>query len=163
MREITWVASGHKVEIGKFGRTLIVDSNFWTGQLPEYQNPVVQLSLALYREALSLKSIPFQFLGLFKIINTLHETGTQQKEWIRNSLAQIRESNAVKCIGDLRTAGHDVADYLYESGRCAIAHAHSNPLVNPENAEDLDRLEADLPVIKALAEYLIENEYGIAR
>lgn len=56
-----------------------------------------------------------------------------------------------------------MANYLYESGRCAIAHAYSEPVVNPENAEDLERLELDLPLMKELAEFAIKSEYGVVR
>ena len=56
---------------------------------------------------------------------------------------------------------NDVANYLFVSGRCAIAHAYSEPIVDPEDPDDLRRLQQDLPIVKALAEYLIEFELGI--
>lgn len=163
IREATWAAGGHHIGIGKPGRVPIVDPNFWPGPLPEFQNVDVQLALALYREALSVKSIPFQFLGMYKIINTLRESGQGQKDWINKVLVHIHTQEAIDRCTNLRSTGEDVADYLYVSGRCAIAHAYSNPVVNPENAEDLERLELDFPLIKELAEYAIRNEYGVAR
>lgn len=50
---------------------------------------------------------------------------------------------------------------MYESGRCAIAHAFSEPLVDPEDPDDSARLQKDLPLIKALAQHLIESELGV--
>ena len=52
---------------------------------------------------------------------------------------------------------------LYESGRCAVAHAFADPLVDPDDLADLRRLSADLDVVRALAEYLIEHELHVPR
>jgi len=54
----------------------------------------------------------------------------------------------------------DVPRYLYASGRCAVAHAYADPLVDPDDISDLHRLSQDLYVIKAVAEHLIEVELG---
>jgi len=50
---------------------------------------------------------------------------------------------------------------LYASGRCAVAHAFNDPVVDPDDPKDVFRLSADMPVAKALAEHLIEHEYRI--
>jgi hypothetical protein len=38
---------------------------------------------------------------------------------------------------------------------------HDKPLVDPDDPEDTQRLSADLPVIRALAEHLMEHQLGI--
>ena len=55
----------------------------------------------------------------------------------------------------------DVGEYLYGSGRCAVAHAANDPVVDPDDASDTLRLGSDLPVVKALATHFIESELGI--
>ncbi|MEZ4819975.1 MAG: hypothetical protein R3A45_08800 [Bdellovibrionota bacterium] len=60
-----------------------------------------------------------------------------------------------------KTQGKTIGEYLWESGRCAIAHSNVQPLVDPENSQDLQRINQDLPIIKELAEYFIEHELGI--
>jgi len=55
------------------------------------------------------------------------------------------------------TAGN----YLYVSNRCAVAHANAEPLVDPDDPGDRRRLTSDLPMVKALAEYMIEQHFGV--
>jgi len=52
----------------------------------------------------------------------------------------------------------DVPAYLYASGRCAVAHAYAQPLIDADDPGDLLRRRKDLPVIRALAEYAIEHD-----
>src|SRR5262249_54561977 len=101
------------------------------------------------------------FLGYFKIINTRYPDGAPQIAWINRTLPLLTDEAANKRVADLTATENDIGRYLYVSGRCAVAHAFNNPVVDPDNPEDLLRLGADMPVAKALAEYLIEHEYGI--
>lgn len=126
--------------------------------LPE---PKQRLAVALYREAMSVNSLPYQFLGFFKIINILHKLGPAQVEWIRDALPKLSNSRASARIEDLTRSQSDVAQYLYESGRCAVAHAFADPLVDPDDLVHLRRLSEDLEVARALAEYLMANELHI--
>jgi hypothetical protein len=64
-------------------------------------------------------------------------------------------------LKELQKLHRDIGEYLYESGRCAVAHAFNEPLVDPDDPDDTWRLTADLPVIKALAEHLIESQVGV--
>src|SRR6267378_1326276 len=116
-----------------------------------------RLAVALYREALSVNSLPYQFLGFFKIINILYKSGPEQVQWIRATLPRLSDIPARERLAMRQNAEPDVAQYLYESGRCAVAHAFADPLVDPDDLTDLRRLSADLDVVRALAEYLIEH------
>lgn len=84
-------------------------------------------------------------------------------EGIRSLLPKLEDDLAKKRLAELKKTEHDVPKYLYESGRCAIAHAHSDPIVDPDNATDLRRLSQDIWIVKAMAEYLIETELKISR
>jgi hypothetical protein len=55
----------------------------------------------------------------------------------------------------------NIGEYLYGSGRCAVAHAGADPTVDPESPEDIERLMKDLPLIRAMAELVIEMELGV--
>lgn len=161
IRELAISGGSHPIRIGHFGRNRIISHNFRADYLPDLDDQQKSLALALYREALSINSIPFQFLGFFKIINMLHERGREQTTWIRQALPHLTRPDVLDRLRVLNTEHSDVANYLYESGRCAVAHAYSDPIVDPENPDDLSRLGRDLPVVKSLAEYLIEFELGI--
>jgi len=129
--------------------------------LPTPSDEKASLALALYREALSVNSIPYQFLGYFKIINIIRADGPSQKAWINAAIHLLHDDEACTRICTLTQQQVDIGDRLYKTGRCAIAHAYSEPIVDPENPGDLADLRADLPVVKALAEYIIEQEFQV--
>jgi methylamine utilization protein MauJ len=130
--------------------------------LPDPNDPKAKLALALYREGLSVNLMPYQFLGFFKVINILRDKGKDQQQWIREYLQHVTDKDALTRIAAIRTNGTDVAEYLYGSGRCAVAHAFDqNNVVNPDDPADLIRLAEDLPVIRELARLAIEREFGV--
>ena len=132
------------------------------------QDSKARLALALYREALTVNSVPFSFLSYFKILNIFwkdrYDKGSNELiEGIRTMLPKLNDREAIDRIKQLTGSQWDIAKYLYESGRCAIAHAYSVPLVDPDDVADLRRLSQDIWVIKAIAEELIESELNVSR
>jgi hypothetical protein len=128
----------------------------------------VRLALALFREGRSVNSVPFAFLSYFKILNMFWKdkyVGGRNAlvEGIRTALGMISDKRVSERIQQLQSTEPDIPKYLYESGRCAIAHAHSDPIVDPDDVRDLRRLSQDIHVIKAIAEHLIEVELGVSR
>lgn len=130
------------------------------------------LALALFREGRTVNSTPFEFLSYFKILNIFWKDkwetidGHRQNpivEGIRATLPKLRDAMAVGRVNALSKKEPDVPRYLYESGRCAVAHAYSDPIVDPDDVSDLRRLSEDLRIVKAIAEYLIENVLGVSR
>jgi len=138
----------------------MINPHFRVDYLPTNLTTRGKLCLALYREAQNLNSTPFQFLGYFKIINMLYAGGAKQRAWINSAYAKLNDFRAQERLRELRRHG-DVGAYLYESGRCAVAHAFNEPIVDPDDPSDTKRLIEDLPVIKALAEFAIEHEFGV--
>ncbi len=123
----------------------------------------VRLALALYREALTVNSVPFSFLSYFKILNIFWNRSKELIDGIRHTLPYLTDKLSLERIDKLKKTESDVPTYLYESGRCAIAHAYSDPLVDPDDVAELRRLSQDIWVIRAIAEYLIENKFNISR
>ena len=82
-------------------------------------------------------------------------------KWIRDTLPKLTNRDALQRIAVIAAIEGDVANNLFVSGRCAVAHAFTNPVVDPDTPEHIIRLSADMPVAKALAEYLIEHELGV--
>lgn len=124
-------------------------------------NEKARRAIAIYREALSVQSTPYEFLGYMKIVNILYPTGNEQIAWINAALPVLQEWRALERIDQLRADYEDIGEYLYASGRCAVAHAYDDPVVNPDNPADLFRLAADMPIARALAEHLIEHELTV--
>jgi hypothetical protein len=134
------------------------------GFVPETSDPRALLALALYREALNQDSYPFKFLSLYKIVNILYEKGPDQIDWINAATAKIRDSGQgeYQRLQQLRSQKKDVGKYLYESGRCAVAHAFAQPLVDPDDPADTLRLGVDCSLMKAVARYAIRYELGVS-
>jgi hypothetical protein len=131
-----------------------------------------RLALALFREARTVNSTPFGFLSYFKILNIFWKdkfetiNGQRQNpmiEGIRATLPKLKDELAVSRLRALDTIEPDVPKYLYESGRCAIAHAYAHPIVDPDDVSDLRRLSKDLYIVKEIAEHLIEAELKLSR
>jgi hypothetical protein len=161
--------SGNPIPVSVPKRSRFVGSSI---AFPFYRDieddPKARLALALYREARTISSIPFEFLSYFKILNIFWQDKFQNHkneliEGLREALSGLRYDEAVKRIKALNKQHGDVAAYLYESGRCAVAHAHSDPIVDPDNISDLRRLSDDMWIIKAVAEFLIENKLHVSR
>lgn len=146
--------------VSKMGLARSINPVFLTRWNP-LLDPKQQLAVALYREAMSVNSIPYQILGFFKIINILYKNWTDQVDWIRKTLPKLTENYLQDRILALTNAEPDVAKYLYVSCRCAVAHAASDPLIDPDDLTHLHRLSADLEVVQALAEYFIKYELNV--
>lgn len=129
--------------------------------LPQPKSEMAELAIALYREGMSLNSIPFSFLSYFKVINMLDADWRKQVDWIAKNLNGASYPPAKRRLDELMTSHPDVGHYLYVSGRCAVAHAFSSPIVNPDNYADKKRLEDDLPLMKEIAALCVEKEFGV--
>jgi hypothetical protein len=126
------------------------------------------LALALFREGRTVNSVPFEFLSYFKILNIFWKDKwskgkNEMIDGIRARLPALTDDLAVSRLRDLRNREPDIAKYLYESGRCAIAHAYADPIVDPDDLSDIHRLSKDLNIVKAIAEHLIVNELKVSR
>ena len=51
--------------------------------------------------------------------------------------------------------------YLYKSGRCAVAHAFADPIVDPDDVAELRRLSDDIWLMRILTTHLIQKKFGI--
>lgn len=127
-----------------------------------------QLALALYREGKTVNSVPFEFLSYFKILNIFwndkfKDGKNEIIEGIRETLPLLKYEPTLTRLKELSTIENDIPKYLYESGRCAIAHAYSNPIVDPDDDSDRRRLSQDKWIIKDIAEHLMITELKISR
>lgn len=133
------------------------------------RDPRARLALALYREGQTVNSVAFSFLSFFKILNIFWNDKKNRQgknelvEGIRGLLPLLKYPGVQERIANLQKQTPDVPEYLYQSGRCAVAHAYTKPIVDPDNVVDSRRLSQDVLVIRAAAEYLIETKLDIPR
>ncbi len=161
IRETMWTGGSAAINVGKSPKCGSYSREFREDHIPEIADARAKLALALYREALGNNSVAYQFLGFFKIVNILHATRTPQIDWINQTLPKLTDYRAKEKLAQLAAKTPDVGEYLFVSGRCAVAHAFSTPVVNPDDPQDRRRLSESLPVIRALAEFAIEHELGV--
>ena len=154
------ICSGAPLGVGKGPSARMVNDSI-IEYLPSPGDPKARLALALYREARSVNMIPYEFLGYFKVLNVIREGGREQKQWIRRTVGKLTDRRAKERLVEIKASGDEIGDYLYRSGRCAVAHAFSHPVVNPDDPTEVGRLSQDLPVIRELARYAIEHELGV--
>jgi hypothetical protein len=157
-----WTGGGHPIRVGRKPNCReALGGDIRADYLSDPPDKDAELALALYREALAVNAVSYKFLGFFKVINIRYGKGRDQVSWINATLPKLQKRDAIPRVAAIQAACQDVGKYLYESGRCAVAHANLSPVVDPEEPEDVRRLHADLPVARALAEYLIEHELGV--
>lgn len=150
-------ATNHRPSIGG-GTEHIFE--YYSDCLPVPATDDSRFALAFYRDGLSAGIVPYQFLSFIKVLN-LRLRDKDQIAWINAHVDDIVEPYARHRIDTLRDEGKNIAEYLYVSGRCAIAHAIGEPRVDPDDPDALFRLHEDLPLIRALAARFIALELGV--
>ncbi len=129
--------------------------------LPEITDPKAKLALALMREARGLKHIAYSFLTFWRVLEVA--VGRNKiKTWVSDALGRITDHRAKEAIAKIAESGvKDVSEHLYISGRCAVAHAGNNPIIDPDQPEDSWRLAREIPLVEALAVLAIEERLGV--
>ncbi len=130
--------------------------------LPDVTDQDARLALALMREARGLNHSAYSFLSFFRAIEIAVGDGNKRKKWMPTAIESLTDKRAIEAIQEVRAAGvTDIALHLFESGRCAIAHATSRPIINPDDPNDTWRLRRELPIVEQLAERAIEERLGV--
>lgn len=156
-----WGGGVRPYPTGGFKGPFLVAKDFYQPYLPEALDRDQRLALAFYREGLSLRQPAYACLSLFKVLNIFNRTGGQLKRWITAHADLLSDRHAKQRIEQIRAAGDDLAQYLWASNRCAVAHAGEDPTIDPEDPRDQQRLQDDLPLVQSLAAYAIEAHFGI--
>lgn len=138
---------------------------FHIDYLPHPADPTQRLALALFHEGSTLVHVhvAYSFLSFYKIVNLVSgPQGAAQTGWINARVPAINHRRSKERLATLQATGEDIGKYLYQSCRCAIAHAGDprNPVIDPHNLDDERRLRSDLPLVITLAEIALE-EMGI--
>lgn len=132
--------------------------------MPIIQDEAIRKALAFWREGLRLEHIHtgYSFLSFYKVIESQFKKGAKDRvDWINSAIPSLT-GKAAERVTELRTAGIDVGKHIYESGRCAVAHASlGGELVDPDIPEDRIRIAKDLDVISGLAKKFIREVLGV--
>lgn len=137
--------------------------SFSCNHMPVIESNQVRKALAFLREGRRLERVhePYSFLSFFKVIESQFQP-RERVAWVENNLALVTEERAVRRIQELRSQGVDVNEHLFESGRCAVAHASvGRNIVDPDIPADRRRIAADLDIIAALADRYVKIDAGV--
>ena len=100
-------------------------------------------------------------MSFYKVIESQFRNGRARGAWIGQSIPTLT-GKAAERVRELRAAQLDVGEHIFQSGRCAVAHASlSGQLVDPDIPEDRVRIDSDLVVIQALAKKYIKEELEV--
>jgi hypothetical protein len=158
-----WHGGSHPIRSRSQEGMTYTTNDFRITYLPQNLPEDLRKALALYREGVGLSRLHpgYSFLSFYKIINLVHRGGRAQKNWIRQSIGSL--SNEAQRKAQSLTAEYNQAidTFLYDSCRCAVAHAGEITNVDPDNVEDSIRLQKGSPLIHALAEYMISSHFGL--
>jgi hypothetical protein len=131
---------------------------------PETTNDRAMLALALMREGRGLNHPGYSFLSLYRILELALGRGWQQQvAWINDQISKgLLRHRVNDALEEIRKQGvTDVGAHLYASGRCAMAHASGDPVIDPDDPADARRLWSERPIMLALAERAIEEVFGV--
>ncbi len=136
---------------------------FDCNHMPIIDDDQVRKALAFLREGRRLSRVhdAYSFLSFFKVVES-QMPSEKRIEWVGRNLNQLTEERAVKRIKELRDQGIDVNKHLFDSGRCAVAHASiGKVIVDPDIPADRQRIAADLCIIEALANRYLKVDAGV--
>ena len=172
--------------VAKYSMTYYDPSNSYDidcKSLPIINDEKDNIALAFWREGLKLKNIHagFAFLSFYKAIESQFTTNDNKKsnngckKWITDNIKLIPDNiRAGMRIKDLLSQEQfstitsanckyeKIKTYLFQSIRCAVAHASSNEkFINPDIPLDREKLALALPIMETLAEQYIRVERNV--
>lgn len=139
------------------------EKSFNCNHMPIVEQEHVRKALAFWREGKRLDEVhdSYAFLSFYKVIESQFSDGQKKAEWITANIDKLTD-RAAKRVAELRAAGIDVSRHLFDSGRCAVAHASlDGEIIDPDIPADRRRLSADLVIMEELARIYIRDELQV--
>lgn len=174
LSQIVWMESAGATVIHMSGGNLprmmgLTNSNgtalqdsFDLSDLPTIHDDRGRLALALMREGRGLNHPAYAFLSFFRALETAIPNGIARGQWVTANIENVTGHRAKEALAKLKESVQgDIGMHLRESGRHAIAHAQSHPIINPDDPRDARRLQSEIPIIESLATLAIEEHLGI--
>lgn len=144
----------------KFGFSIREQFDFTDIICPEEENP--RIALALMREARSLNHYGYAFLSFWRVLELAFPNPKVRVGWMEETIPALKGPGIEEALENIALENiADVCRHLFESGRCAIAHATGKPIINPDDPRDALRLYRELPLVRELAVRAIEEKFGI--
>jgi hypothetical protein len=144
--------------------TLLDGGKFFScNYMPLIDDDQTRIALAFMREGRRLQHVnaAYSFLSFYKVIESQFKNPNKKIEWITKNIEQL-ENQAKQRVIALRSQSLDVSNHLYESGRCAVAHASlGGEIIDPDIPADRRRISEDLVIVAGLADRFIRYDLSI--
>jgi hypothetical protein len=164
VRELMTTPQGSLVRVGKPPTAGTTTTSFYEDYLPVPVDARARFAVALYRQALGVNDVAYECLGYFRIMQILHP-GSSLEAWLEIAIPRLTDYEVRQRLPQLEAnataAGRTMGQYLYGLRRSALAHGDPDDPVNPDERADMRALHEHKPIIKALAELVIEKELGV--
>lgn len=135
---------------------------FDLGYFPEVADEKAMLALALMREGRGLNHVGYAFLSFYRVLEVAFSTDKKRIAWISAALTNLTGHDVKEALNQISAQGvTDVGLHLFQSGRCAMAHANRKPIIDPDKPVDARRLGSELPIVRELAVKAIEEVFGV--
>jgi hypothetical protein len=132
---------------------------------PEVTDEKALLALALMREGRGLNHAGYAFLSFYRVLEVAFPTKKRRIDWISAAIDRLTGFGVKEALDGIRAQGITTTDqistHLYESRRCAMAHANRKPIIDPDKPGDVRRLGSELPIMRTLAAMAIEEVFGV--
>jgi hypothetical protein len=79
----------------------------------------------------------------------------------KHNLGKIWNYTAQQRLTELQKTEPDIGEYLWKEGRNAIAHANTDPILDPDISTDRTAAMRDADLMQGLAELFIQEELGV--
>jgi hypothetical protein len=121
-----------------------------------------RLALAFMREGRGINHFGYAFLSFWRVLEVAFPNTQARVDWMAETLPNLTGAGVAEALANLADQGVvDVGWHLFASGRCAIAHANGQPIINPDDPRDARRLMNELPLVKELAVRVMHDRFGI--
>jgi hypothetical protein len=141
---------------------LSICDEFDLSYFPEVIDADAMLALGLMREGRGLNHAGYAFLSFYRVLEVAFPQATKRVSWISASLSNLTGFGVKGALDGITAQGvSDIGKHLYESGRCAMAHASRQPIIDPDKPDHVRRLSSELPIMRELAAKAIEEVFGV--
>jgi hypothetical protein len=141
---------------------LSICDGFDLSYFPEVTDADAMLALGLMREGRGLNHAGYAFLTFYRVLEVAFPHATKRVSWISASLSNLTGFGVKDVLAAITAQGvSDIGKHLYESGRCAMAHANRQPIIDPDKPDHMRRLSSELPIMRELAAKAIEEVFGV--
>ena len=124
------------------------------------------LALALYREGVNSGSVYYSLLCFYKILElAFHDKEAQIASWIDTNIDTVAQRRDAKWKQEVLSKGRAASTHFKDARRHAVAHIGTGGKLksgaagaNPDDPAHYRAFSKDLPIIRELAEMVIERK-----